>query len=84
MALVMGGILADPSKSLPGLFAEGAPFDFEFLHTYPFALPSLINAAIMTVAAALMFLLLEEVRRTRFSIISLVMTNLLFRHQKNE
>lgn len=61
----MGGMLADPSKSLPALFADGAPLDFEFLHTYPFTLPSLINAAIMTVAAALIFLLLEEVKQFR-------------------
>lgn len=73
----MGGMLADPSKSLPGLFADGAPFDFEFLHTYPFALPSLINAAIMTVAAALIFLLLEEVSQIQYSIIRCAMANLL-------
>ena len=57
----MGGVLADPSKSLPSLFGENAPLDFKFIHDYPFALPSLINAAIMSAAAAVVFLLLEEV-----------------------
>ena len=58
----MGGMLADPTKTFPGLFGEDGMLGFQWTRDYPFALPSLMNALFLTIATALVFLLLEEVR----------------------
>ena len=59
----MGGVLADPVKTLPGLFGAKAVFGFQWIHDYPYALPSLINSILLTMATAIVFLFLEEVRK---------------------
>lgn len=58
----MGGMLADSSKTLPGLFGENAVFGFQWIRDYPYALPSLINAASLSIVTVIVFLFLEEVR----------------------
>ncbi|KFA65903.1 hypothetical protein S40285_02399 [Stachybotrys chlorohalonatus IBT 40285] len=62
---IMGGMLAEPAKTLPGLFGEDAVFGFQWTRDYPFALPSLINALLLTVATATVFLFLEETLEER-------------------
>lgn len=57
----MGGLLADPSKTLPGLFGPDAAFGMQWLQRYPYALPGLMNAVFLTVTAAFVFFGLEEV-----------------------
>lgn len=57
----MGGMLAEPAKTLPGLFGDDAIFGFQWIKDYPFALPSLMNCLFLTIATALTFLFLEEV-----------------------
>lgn len=61
-AIVFGGLLAEPIWTLPGLFGEGALFGFHWLHEYPYALPSLMNALALTATSVVVFLYLEEVR----------------------
>lgn len=56
----MGGMLADPAKTFPGLFGEQAVFDFQWVRDYPFAIPSLVNAFALAIATMLTFLFLEE------------------------
>lgn len=58
----MGGLLAEPAKTLPGLFGEDAIFGFSLFRDYPFALPSLISAFSLGIATMIVFLFLEEVR----------------------
>ncbi|KYK54471.1 hypothetical protein DCS_06429 [Drechmeria coniospora] len=62
---VMGGILADPAKTLPGLFGADAVLGYKWIHDYPFALPSLINCALLTIVTALVFLFLRETSEER-------------------
>lgn len=62
----MGGMLADSSKTLPGLFGEKAVFGFQWIRDYPYALPSLINAASLSIVTVIVFLFLEEVRAAHF------------------
>lgn len=62
----MGGMLADSSKTLPGLFGEKAVFGFQWIQDYPYALPSLINAASLSIVTVIVFLFLEEVRSAHF------------------
>ena len=56
----MGGFLADPANTLPGLFGKGSIFGFQWLQDYPYALPSLLNALFLTTVTVLVFLFLEE------------------------
>lgn len=58
---VMGGFLADAPTSLPALFGEGAIFGFDWIQTYPYALPSVLNAVALGVTAIVVFFFLEEV-----------------------
>jgi hypothetical protein len=63
----MGGMLAESSQTLPGLFGEKAVFGFQWVRDYPYALPSLINAATLSIVTLILFLFLEEVSYTRLS-----------------
>lgn len=60
---VMGGMLADSNKTLPGLFGENAAFGFQWIRDYPYALPSLVNAVSLFIVTLIVFLFLEEVSR---------------------
>ncbi|KAJ4174397.1 hypothetical protein NW754_004814 [Fusarium falciforme] len=62
---VLGGILADPSKTLPNYFGEGAMFDFQWIRDYPFALPSMLNAFFLAVSTIITVLFLEETSKER-------------------
>ncbi|RDW79852.1 MFS transporter-like protein [Coleophoma cylindrospora] len=62
---VMGGLLADPTSTLPGLFGENAIFGARWLRAYPYALPSILNALTLTISAALVFFFLEETLKER-------------------
>lgn len=62
LLIVMGGLLADPAMTLPGLFGEQAIFGFEWLQSYPYALPGILNAIFLATTGAVVFLGLEEVR----------------------
>ncbi|PGH07120.1 hypothetical protein GX51_01907 [Blastomyces parvus] len=61
---VMGGFLADPVTSYPRLFGENSTFGgdagVKWLKKYPFALPMILNAVLMTICAVLVALFLEE------------------------
>jgi hypothetical protein len=58
----MGGLLSDPSTTLPGLFGPNAAFEMQWLQNYPYALPGVINAIFLSLTAAFVFFGLEEVR----------------------
>lgn len=67
----MGGFLADPATHLPGIFGEGAVFGFSWIHDFPYALPSVINAFFLATAGWAVFFALEETspaRRGKFDI----------------
>ncbi|KAI0808747.1 major facilitator superfamily domain-containing protein [Xylaria sp. FL0064] len=57
---LMGGLLADPALTLPGLFGESAIWGFDWIFKYPYALPSLINTVTLSVTGLIVFLGLEE------------------------
>ncbi|KAI6080380.1 MFS general substrate transporter [Hypoxylon rubiginosum] len=57
---LMGGLLADPTTTLPGLFGEGAIWGFSWIEKFPYALPSVLNAVTLTLTAVITFLALEE------------------------
>jgi hypothetical protein len=61
MSLVMGGVLADPVLTLPGIFGEGAIWGYDWILNYPYALPSLINTVALTLTGLIVFFGLEEV-----------------------
>lgn len=52
---IIGGVLADPVKTMPGLFGEGAVFGFGWIHDYPYALPSLVNCVALTASTLVVF-----------------------------
>ncbi|KAH7310495.1 major facilitator superfamily domain-containing protein [Stachybotrys elegans] len=62
---IMGGMLAEPHKTLPSIFGEGAILGFQWIRDYPFALPSLMNALFLTLATAVIYLFLEETLEER-------------------
>lgn len=62
LLIVMGGLLADPAMTLPGLFGDQAAFGFEWLKSYPYALPGILNAIFLATTGVIVFLGLEEVR----------------------
>jgi hypothetical protein len=53
---IMGGLLADPAGSYPGLFGGVG-----WLMKFPYALPNIVNAFFLFTAAAGIFFGLEEV-----------------------
>lgn len=53
---ILGGLLADPAGSYPNLFGK-----IGWLHEFPYALPNIISAFILFIAAAGVFFGLEEV-----------------------
>ncbi|KAI9148055.1 Major facilitator superfamily multidrug transporter mfsB [Paramyrothecium foliicola] len=62
---IMGGMLAEPSKTLPSFFGEDAIFGYQWIRDYPFALPSLMNALFLTIATIVIYLFLEETSTER-------------------
>lgn len=58
----MGGWLADPVNTLPGLFGPGRPLESDLIKAYPFALPSMANAAVLIVVGLVVVFGLEEVK----------------------
>ncbi|KAK7402992.1 hypothetical protein QQX98_011232 [Neonectria punicea] len=62
---IMGGILADPTTTLPDWFSEGAIFGFQWIRDYPFALPSILNALFLGFSTLITFLFLEETSKIR-------------------
>lgn len=56
----MGGFLAAPATTLPGLFDKNSPFGFQWIQDYPYALPSLLNAGFLATATLVVFFFLEE------------------------
>ncbi|KAI1114109.1 MFS transporter [Nemania sp. NC0429] len=68
---LMGGLLADPVLTLPGLFGEGALWGFDWIFKYPYALPSLINTVTLTITGLIVLFGLEETsskRRDKFDL----------------
>ncbi len=61
----MGGLLADPATTIPGLFGPKAAFGMQWLRKYPYALPGVLNAIFLTTTAAFVFLGLEETLKAR-------------------
>ena len=59
---VMGGILANASKTMPGFFGKEALFGFQWIQDYPYALPSLVNAFALILCTLTIWLFLREVR----------------------
>ncbi|TQV93769.1 MFS transporter [Cordyceps javanica] len=60
-----GGMLASASTTLPGIFAPGAVFGFEWIQKYPFALPSLMNVLSLSIVTVIVMLFLEETSSSR-------------------
>ncbi|KAI1160849.1 major facilitator superfamily domain-containing protein [Nemania serpens] len=68
---LMGGLLADPVLTLPGLFGEGAIWGFDWITRYPYAVPSLINTVALAITGSIVFFGLEETlskRRKEFDL----------------
>jgi hypothetical protein len=57
----MGGWLADPVNTLPRIFGPGQLLESEIVKAYPYALPSMANAAILTIVGLVVVFALEEV-----------------------
>jgi hypothetical protein len=64
----MGGWLADPVSTLPGLFGPGGRFECSLVKAYPYALPSITNAVILALVGCIVALALEEVRLPEYSL----------------
>ncbi|KAG0650208.1 Major facilitator superfamily multidrug transporter mfsB [Hyphodiscus hymeniophilus] len=62
---VMGGLLADPVKTLPGLFGPDAAFRMPWLEKYPYALPGVLNAIFLAITSLVVFFGIEETLKTR-------------------
>lgn len=60
---ILGGWLADPAVALPQWFGPGAPFYSTIIEQYPFALPSIMNAAALFAVFLAVLFGLEEVSR---------------------
>jgi hypothetical protein len=58
----MGGMLAEPAKTLPSFFAKNSVFGYQWVQDYPFALPSLMNAFFLAISTLVTYLFLEDVR----------------------
>lgn len=61
----MGGLLAEPHRTLPGIFGEGAILGFRWIRDHPFALPSLVNCVTLSLATVVIYLFLEETLQER-------------------
>lgn len=57
----MGGLLSDPVTSYPAIFGPQAIFGLRWMETYPYALPSILNAIFLAITTGVVFLGLEEV-----------------------
>lgn len=61
---VLGGILADPVRSYPGLFGDDSIFGgkngVRWMKQWPYALPNLLSAFFLFTAATGVLLALEE------------------------
>ncbi|KAI2627173.1 major facilitator superfamily domain-containing protein [Xylaria nigripes] len=68
---LMGGLLADPALTLPGIFGEGAIWGFDWIYKYPYALPSLINTVTLTLTGLIVVLGLEETSVKRRNVFDL-------------
>lgn len=62
---ILGGWLADPAVALPEWFSPGAPFYSSIVETYPFALPSIVNAAALFGVFLAVFFGLEETSKAK-------------------
>ncbi|KAI0886210.1 MFS general substrate transporter [Annulohypoxylon maeteangense] len=62
---LMGGLLADTSRSLPNIFGEGAVLGFNWIQKYPYALPSVLNTIALTITTLIVFFGLEETSSKR-------------------
>ncbi|RFU27981.1 hypothetical protein B7463_g8364, partial [Scytalidium lignicola] len=62
---VMGGLLADPTNTLPGLFGNGAIFNSHLMQSYPYALPNIINTVFLMTAFFTVFFGLQETLKER-------------------
>ncbi|KAL7621599.1 hypothetical protein AAE478_008924 [Parahypoxylon ruwenzoriense] len=62
---LIGGLLADPATTLPGLFSEGAIWEFGWIREYPYALPAVLNAFALAITALIVFFALEETSSKR-------------------
>ncbi|KAI0384980.1 MFS general substrate transporter [Hypomontagnella monticulosa] len=62
---LIGGLLADPTTTLPRFFGEGAVWGFSWIQKYPYALPSVLNAITLTITTLLVFFALEETSQKR-------------------
>lgn len=64
---ILGGILADPIKTYPGIFGPGSFFGGEdgvyWMRHWPYALPNILSGLFMFISASAVFLGLEEVSR---------------------
>lgn len=73
----MGGLLADPSKTFPGL-------DAEWIRNYPYALPGICNFVFLSIVTAVVFLWLEEVGVAVLKIHTYRSKLTLSRHTRND
>lgn len=60
---ILGGLLADPARSYPGLFGG-----VRFFEEYPYALPNIPGAVFLLTAVVSVWLNLEEVRFSSFTL----------------
>lgn len=78
----LGGLLAEPVTSWPGVFGVGSWFGGEvgvqWMKKYPYALPNLISACFLMTSAIIVVLALEEVSHSFYSY--LFQANNMFRH----
>jgi hypothetical protein len=62
---ILGGILADPIKSYPGVFGPGSRLGGKdgvgWMREWPYALPNLLSGVFIFCAATAVFLGLDEV-----------------------
>ncbi|KAG9242750.1 major facilitator superfamily domain-containing protein [Calycina marina] len=62
---IMGGLLADPASTLPGIFGTDGCLAFGFIKSYPYALPALLNAFFLTITTCIVFFGLAETLKER-------------------
>ncbi|KAH7385126.1 major facilitator superfamily domain-containing protein [Cadophora sp. MPI-SDFR-AT-0126] len=68
---IMGGLLANSAVTLPDIFGPEGCFGFSWIASYPYALPSVLNAVFLTITTYIVFFGLEETlkeRRGKFDI----------------
>lgn len=62
---ILGGWLADPAVALPDWFGPGAPLHSSLVERYPFALPSIMNAAALFAVFLAVLFGLEETSKSK-------------------